>query len=181
MNPKGYGHITEKEWLEDFRDFVSSESTSVPEKLSQKILHSVHRSLNPSAWGVFFKLLGLHSIVGTLSLAICNQFGMSPFNTEISLSEYFMRFGHSACMFLCGFLFLSLTVLSVRAVFRAEEFRVLKKNVWLQIPFLSLLSIAVFLGLGEGILFSIAAYWFVGAVLGGLLSTLIGGRLAHAL
>ena len=105
MNPR----ITEKEWLEDFKDFVTAKEVAVPEDVSKRILNYIHRDLNPSSWLVFLKLLGIHSIVGTLSLAMCDQFGMNPFNTSFSLSQYFMRFGYSFCMVLCGGLFLGLT------------------------------------------------------------------------
>lgn len=180
MTPRFPRQITEKEWIEDFRDFVSSNEVEVPETLSKRVLQYVHRALHPSPTLIFAKLLGIHAVVGTLSLALCDQFGMSPFNSGISLSEYFMRFGHSACMFLCGFLFLSLTVLFVALLFRPEEFKAFKRNVWLQVPSLAFLSIAVFFGLGTGMVFSIAVLWFVGAVLGGVLSVFAAQRFAYA-
>lgn len=169
MNSK----ITEREWLEDFSDFVSSEGASVPDNVSQNILSYVHRELNPSAWYVFAKLMGIHSVVGTLSLSICEQFGMSPFSTGISLAEYFMRFGHSVCMALCGFLFVGLSVAIAFFMLKPEEFSVLKKNSWIQIPSISLLSLAIFIGFGAEIVFGIGFLWFIGAMLGGFTPILV--------
>lgn len=163
MKPK----ITEKEWLEDFKDFVDFEEASVPEEVSKNILKKVHKDLNPSAWWIFSKLFGIHVVVGTLSLAICNQFGLSPFHTEFSLSEYFMKFGHSTCMFLCGVLFISLTVLLGRIVFSQDEFRVLSKNAALQIFGLSVFSLVAFTAFGAEIALSIGFLWLAGALLGG--------------
>lgn len=170
--------ITENEWLEDFKDFVEAKDASVPEDVSKKILSYVHRALNPSAWVVFLKLLSIHAVVGTLSLGVCNQFGMSPFHTGFSLSEYFMKFGHSVCMTLCGFLFLGLTVSFSKIVLRPEEFIVLKRNTFVQVFFLSLASIVAFLAFGAELVFGALALWLVGALLGGLATIqLIGPRI----
>jgi len=160
--------FTEKEWLEDFREFVRSEGTPVPRGISDSILAQVRQDLNPSAWLVFAKLFGVHVLVGTLSLAICNQFGITPFQTGFSLSDYFMKFGHSTCMFLCGVLFLSLSLLICRSIVFPEELRVLRKNVWLQVFGLSMISLGIFAALGAQITLAIGVLWLAGAMLGGI-------------
>lgn len=164
MTPK----ITEKEWLEDFKDFVSSEGTPVPTDLSEKILKRIRADLNPSAWTVFLKLLGIHSVGGTLSLAVCDQFGLNPFKTDFSLSEYFMKFGHSTCMILCGVLFIGVTIGLCRMVLSPDEFRVLAKNAPLQVFGLSVLSLVAFIAFGAEIVLSIGVLWFIGAMIGGV-------------
>jgi len=171
MNPR----ITEKEWLEDFKDFVGTKEAAVPKEVSDKILNRIHRELNPSAWIVFLKLLGIHSVVGTLSLAVCDQFGINPFNTSLSLSQYFMRFGHNTCMVLCGFLFLGLTGIFCQLVLRQEELSVLKKNVLIQVFFLSVLSLVSFIAFGSEIVIGTFALWLIGALLGGVASIRIVG------
>ena len=159
--------ISEREWLEDFQEFIQGDGAPVPPGVARTVLAQVQRDLNPSFWLVFAKLLGIHSVVGTLSLGLCNQFGMSPFQTGFSLSEYFMKFGHSTCMFLCGVIFLGLSVLLCRAAIRIDELRVLQRNVWLQIPVLSMISLGAFAALGAEISLVIGALWFLGAMLGG--------------
>jgi hypothetical protein len=160
--------ITEKEWVEDFQEFVKSEGPPVPEGIAKEVLGQVRRDLNPSGWIVFAKLLGIHSVIGTLSLAICNQFGVSPFHSGFSLSEYFMTFGHSACMFFCGTLFLSLSMLLFRALIRPEEFRVLRRNASLQVMALGAISLGIFAMVGAEFTVAIGALWFAGAMLGGV-------------
>lgn len=155
------------EWIEDFQEFVQSEGTPVPENISKAIFDRVHRDLNPSAWLLFAKLLGVHSVVGTLSLAICNQFGINPFQTNFSLSDYFMKFGHSTCMLLCGVLFVGSSILLSRMLIRPEEIRVLRKNAWLEVFGLSMISLGVFAALGAEITLAVGILWFVGAMLGG--------------
>ena len=157
---------------DDFRDFMKSDCMP-PVDLSEKILAVVRKDLNPSAWSVFAKLLGTHAVVGTLSLSICDQFGMNPFSSGFSLSEYFMRFGHSICMTLCGFLFLSLSIFFAWIYLRPEEMKVLWRNSWLQLPSLALLSLVAFALFGGEILLSIGVLWFLGAVTGGFVSTFL--------
>lgn len=160
--------ISEKEWVQDFQDFVNSEGGPIPEEISQKILRRIRADLNPSAWIVFAKMLGVHTVVGTLSLGICDQFGLSPFRTGFSLSNYFMSLGHSTCMVLCGFLFIGLSILLAGLVLRKEEVRVLAKNAPLQVFGLGVLSLAAFIGFGAQFVLGIAALWLVGAMIGGI-------------
>jgi len=163
MSPK----FTEKEWLEDFREFVETKGEKVSDDLSQRILARVRKDLNPSSLLVFSKLLGVHAVVGTLSLAVCDQFGVRPFNWNFSLAEYFMKFGHSACMVFCGFLFLGLTSFFAWHFLKPEEFLVLKKNVVIQVFFLSVLSAVAFLAFGAQLMMSALLFWMFGALLGG--------------
>lgn len=173
MTPKYKSKFSEKEWLEDFNDFVSHSEVKVPEALSRRILNYVHRELHPSSWMVFGKLVAVHSLVGTLSLSICDQFGMSPFKSGFSLSEYFMRFGHSFCMTICGFLFLSLSIFFAWVWLRTEELKTLWKNAWIQIPSIALLSLAAFTAFGAEVVLGIAALWFLGALVGGILTAFL--------
>lgn len=175
MNSK----YNEKEWAKDFKDFVENEAP-IPESVSRNILNKINKAVNPSPWAVFAKLLGIHSIIGTLSLSICSQFGMSLFNSDISLSDYFMKVGHSTCMVLCGFLFISLSVLAAWTLLSREEFLVIRKNAFIQIFSLSLLSLIAFIGFGAEIFFGIGALWTIGAMIGGLGPILIlPGRWSH--
>lgn len=160
--------ISEKEWINDFQEFVKSEGSAVPEEVTNAILSKVRKDLNPSAWIVFSKLLGIHLVVGTLSLGICNQFGLNPFQTNFSLSDYFMKFGNSTCMFLCGVIFLSLTISLSRFLLWPEEFRIVKKTAGLQIFALSMISLGIFAAVGAELVFSFTLLWLAGSMLGGL-------------
>lgn len=165
--------FTEKDWLEDFKDFVQADGTSVPKEVSDKILKRVHYDLNPSAWIVFSKIFGIHLIVGTLSLAVCNQFGLNPFRTSFSLSDYFMKFGHSMCMVFCGVLFIGLTIMLGQLFLRREELLVLSRNAPLQVFGLSVFSIVAFVGFGAEVVLGIGILWFIGAMVGGVVATKI--------
>jgi hypothetical protein len=88
-----------KNWLKEYEQFLNVDEARVPAPLKQSVLASIHSLLHPSAWLVFAKVLGIHLIVGFLSLSICHQFDMNPFGTDRSLADWFMSsWGHSACM-----------------------------------------------------------------------------------
>ena len=158
---------TEKAWLDEFQEFTRGDTVTVPKEAEHAIFARVRRDLNPSARKVFGKLFGLHAVVGTFSLAICNQFGLNPFHTNFTLSDYFMTFGHSACMFLCGLLFLSGSVLLACFVLGREEARVFRRSAGLQVFGLSMLSLGVFMAAGAQLALSIALLWLLGAMIGG--------------
>lgn len=166
-------NISEKEWLEDFKEFVSAKGEPAPKEISALILKRIHASLNPSAWLVFTKMFSIHVVVGTISLSICNQFGLNPFKTNFSLSEYFMKFGHSTCMVLCGILFIGLSIALGRRLLSREEFVVLARNAPLQVFGLSVFSLVIFMAFGAQIIIGIGALWFLGAMLGGVLTAKI--------
>lgn len=173
--------LSEKEWMNDFKEFMECEGTNVPHELSQKVLTRIHSQMNPSSWLVFFKILGIHSIVGTLSLGICSQFGMNPFNTEFSLMDYFMKYGHTVCMALCGFVFISLSILIALLVLSSDETRVFKKNSYIHIFSLSLLSLVGFAAFGADIVLSFGLLWLIGGILGGLTPILLAQLKYNAL
>lgn len=162
---------TETEWLKDFNEFMELDGVEPPNEASEKILAKTKKLMNPSSWLVFSKLLGVHAIFGTLSLAVCNQFGLNPFNTSLSLSDYFMTFGNSFCMTMCGVIFVSFSLIAAWFVLSKDEFAVLKKNYPIQVFSLSLISLATFVALGAQISLSIAILWVIGAFIGGAIPT----------
>jgi hypothetical protein len=160
--------MKEKILINDFNDFLQANAT-VPQNTEEGTLAKIKRVLTPSAQIVFAKLFGIHLLVGTLNLGICDQFGISPFNTGFSLSDYFMKLGDSACMCLCGFLFIGLSISLAAFLLTREEFMVLRKNFFIQVFVLSIFSLAVFLAFGANIAFTIALLWVVGAFIGAAL------------
>ncbi len=78
-------------WINDYNEFLEGDASHLqaPSSLYEKIRARIF----PNPWFVFSKVLGIHVVVGFLSLAICNQFGLNPFNTEQSLTDWFMKIG----------------------------------------------------------------------------------------
>lgn len=159
------------EWLNEFKEFVSYESTSVPKDLSERVLGQIETLLNPNPLLVFLKIFGIHLVVGYLSLAVCHQFGVNPFGTSYSLADVFMNWGgHSVCMVFCGVLFSSLSLLAAGYFLTIEEIQALKRTEFLQALSLGIISLGIFAAAGAELAFAFAGLWLLGALIGGFLS-----------
>lgn len=155
----------------DYQDFLDSE-TKVPEGLTQTVHKQIATLINPSTWTTFVKLFGVHLVIGMLSLAVCHQFGVNPFGTKNSLSEWFMNMGgHGFCMAACGFFFIGISILAAGYLFTIEELRVLKKNEFVQTLSLGLISLALLAAVGAELALGITLLWLLGGLAGGFLAT----------
>lgn len=161
-----------KQWMKEYSEFLENPEVEVPQDLSEKILGNIHQLLNPSAWIVFAKLLSIHTVVGFLSLGICHQFGMNPFGTNRSISDWFMEmWGHNVCMVGCGIIFVSFSIFAAGFFLTIEEIRALKRTEFLQTLSLGITSLIVFAVFGSGVALTIAGLWLFGAMIGGYLAT----------
>lgn len=164
--------LNQQDWLSEFDDFMKTEAPPVPSDLNQKVFQKAHQLLNPSAFSVFAKILGLHLLTGYMSLVICHQFDMNPFNTTFSLDQWFMTFtSHEVCMVLCGSLFVSATIIVAGSFMSVEEVKSLKKHNLLQNLSIGLISIGLFLAFGAQLVLSFTVLWLLGFVIGGVLTT----------
>lgn len=167
-----------KKWVSEYESFLQSESSTVPPEISAQVLNKMSVLLNPSAWLVFAKVLGIHMLVGFLSLGVCHQFGMNPFGTNQSLDSWFMAMlGHNGCMIACGILFTGAGVLTAGYFLNIEELRALKQTQFLQNLALGSFSLLVFVIFGAEIALTIAGLWFLGSIVGGILATQFAWKL----
>lgn len=153
--------------LQDFTEFVNSETIAV----STTVLKSLKKKLFPSPWIVFSKVLFLHMVVGFFSLAICNQFGLNPFQTNQSLTNWFMQISnHHVCMILCGFFFVATTYILAGAFLSLEEMESIRRVEKLQTAILVLISLAGFYFFGGQLVATFTFLWLIGATLGAWVS-----------
>lgn len=161
------------EWLKDYQDFIDADQTSVPKEVTEGIFSKIQNLLSPSAWLVFFKILGIHLVTGVISLSFCHQFGLNPFNTKYSLADWFMTVGgHHFCMLGCGILFVGSGVLAAGYFLTIEEIQALKRTEFLQNLSLGLISLGLFAAFGVEMILSIAGLWLLGALIGGFVATM---------
>jgi hypothetical protein len=164
--------VKNNEWLNDYQDFLSSDNVKVPSEVNVNVLSKMRQLINPSAWNVFFKLLGIHLVTGFLSLSICHQFGLNPFNTERSLADWFMKVGgHHFCMLGCGTLFVGVSILAAGYFLTLEEIKALKRTEFLQNLSIGLISLGLFTAFGVEFILSIAGLWLLGGLVGGFVAT----------
>jgi len=158
------------EWLKEFIQVPASAYLNL-----KKLLF-------PSPWIVFAKIVSLHATVGFLSLAICNQFGLNPFQTHQSLTTWFMKIaGHNFCMLLCGMFFMMTTYLLANLFLSFEEMESVKRYEWLQTALMGLASLAAFYFFGAELVGSLILLWSLGAFIGGFLSVEASYRLRQRL
>lgn len=160
-----------KEWLNDYNDFLSCECQP-PKNTSNQVLKSIGKLINPSPYGVFSKVLGIHAVIGALSLSICHQFGLNPFNTSGSLDGWFMTVGgHHLCMVFCGVISITLSLLGAGLFLTVEEVRAFRKTEILQFLTLGILTLGSFALLGAEVTIGLGGLWLLGLLLGGFATT----------
>ena len=160
------------EWLKDYQDFLDSENVQVPKEVHGSLMSKMHSLISPRAWIVFLKILTVHLVTGFLSLSVCHQFGLNPFNTNYSLADWFMSVGgHSVCMIGCGVTFVSISLFAAGYFLTIEEVIALKRNEFLQNISLGLISLGVFAAFGAQLAIGMAGLWLLGSLVGGFIAT----------
>ncbi|MBK9324256.1 MAG: hypothetical protein IPM97_15135 [Bdellovibrionaceae bacterium] len=155
-----------KTWLKEYTEFAESDSGNVT--VPPSLFENLRKRIFPNPWKVFAKMFAIHGVVGFLSLGICNQFGLNPFQTEYSLMNWFMKIaGHSFCMVFCGVLFMATSFLLANFFLSLEELESIKRHQWLQTSVIGLTSLAAFYFFGAELVATFAGLWILGALLGG--------------
>lgn len=154
------------EWLKEYMEFSQIDAGNA--EVTDGVYNNLRARLFPSPWLVFGKVVGVHAVVGYLSLAVCNQFGLNPFQTEQSLTGWFMKTaGHNICMLLCGVFFMMTTYLLANFLLTLEELESVRRHEWLQSSVIGLVSLAAFHFFGADLVATFALLWITGAVIGG--------------
>lgn len=161
------------EWLRDYEEFVNGDGPAVvPAELKERVFKKVQTLVNPSPVLVFLKLMVIHLGVGFLSLSICHQFGINPFNTEYSLADWFMEVGgYYTCMIGCGVSFVSISLFAAGYFLTIEEVNALRRTEFLQSLVLGLISLGIFVVFGTELVLSVALLWLMGSLIGGLFAS----------
>lgn len=173
--------VQNNEWLQEYAEFVKFDGAEIPAELNGRVISRVLKLINPNPLGVFFKILGVHLAVGLLSMSVCHQFGMNPFNTEVSLADWMMQVGgYQFCMIGCGVTFVSLSVLAAGYFLTLEEVNALKRTEFLQTLVLGMISLGLFAAFGAHLAIGVAGLWLLGAIVGGFAATQTVWRLKRA-
>lgn len=151
----------------EYREFMELAPVRPPSAVSERILQSVSRDLNPNAWKVFAKISLIHLSVGIVTLSLCPQFGVRVFGEGLGLMKYFLHLGTYGCMAACGAFFIGMSLLVGAFMLRPEELRKFRENQWLGLAAMILLSLGVFIMANAEILMGFAVAWFMGSFLGG--------------
>ncbi|MBK7959914.1 MAG: hypothetical protein IPK04_00995 [Bdellovibrionales bacterium] len=158
--------------MKEFAEFSQSPSAGIESSIAHShLFEGIKGRLFPNPWKVFGKIALIHGVVGFLSLGICNQFGLNPFNVSYSLADFFMKTaGHSFCMVACGVLFLATTYFFSNLFLTLEELESVRRYEWLQLGTLTLASLGGFYFLGAELVGVFVGFWLLGALIGGVIS-----------
>ena len=131
----------------EFIDFLKATESQTPKALSDSIKNHIQKDLSPSRIFVISKIFVVQFLAGLSTLSICSQFGLSFFGIE-GLWSFFQKFGDTACMALCGGLFIGSGASITMLVLRPEEIRVIWKDKWVLYLFFTLFYMGLFSLLG---------------------------------
>lgn len=154
----------------EFGEFMSVAEVAPPIALREAVLTHVSEALNPSSHQVFFKMLGVHTVVSLFSLSICSQFGIRFLQIYDAMDVMMSVVGHTYCMAFCGLLYFSMSALALSLLLKPEEIKVVRRHKELQMTVLVGVSLGVFLCLGAEVLFIPGALWLAGSLAGGIAS-----------
>lgn len=165
-----------KNWLTEFKEFLEIDAMryNAPKTFFTKI----KSRLFPNPWIVFGKITLVHAVFGLLSLSVCSQFGLNPFITIFSLSDWLLKVGGQAfCMHLCGIFFMVSTYTFSNLFLTFEQLQSVKRHKWLQTGVFGLASLAVFYFFGATLVVTFTILWLSGVLIGGVLSVELSYRL----
>lgn len=163
----------------EFKEFLEivPGSFKFPDEFSKKLINR----LFPNPWSVFGKVALVHVFFGLLSLGVCSQFDLNPFNTNFSLSNWFLQIGGDKfCMCLCGVFFMASTYCFSNLFLTLEELEAIKRQIGLQSGVLGLVSLAAFYFFGAQLVVTVTLLWLLGVLIGGVLSVELSYRLRQA-
>jgi len=166
----------EEQSVSDYAKFLTAQEISPPSHLTAKVFKDAEAIFSPSPFLVLGRLGLIVFIVGLLNLVLCPQFGVG-FARESGLFEFFMMFGHHACKAFCGAFFLGTGLFLSTIILKIEDLKVLRQHRFLQVSALSSIALVLFVAAGGSVYFTAAVYWFIGALLGGVICLEAGFKL----
>ena len=154
---------------EDFKLFINSWE-SPNSTIDNLVTSQIYKKLNPTHSLIWFKLVSVQAIVGTLTLLLCPQFNFSLTNNYKLFHFFHQQFGHYGCSFVCGLLFLGIGFFVASLILQKAEISKINQSRFLFPMSVSGLFIFIFFILGADVYLDAAIFWFAGSSFGALLS-----------
>lgn len=162
-----------EERRKEFEAFLNAKDVRPPAHLTESILSFVHRELNPSMWLVMSKFAVIQTIIGSISLLICSQFGVG----SGGLVHVFAGLGENICMALCGALFLGFGGVTAGFILKSPEVKLIRQTGYLPVLLMGVMALGIFFGFGAEIVLSLAFVWLLGGFVAGMLAIEATSRL----
>lgn len=146
----------------DFQDFVTGDGPS-PSARTHASLREALEAEAPRPAHTAAKLASVHVAASIVTLSACPQFGLRLFFEGHGLMHYFMGFGDSACWFLCGFFYLSVTALFSRMTLNPADWGLLRSRRRLWMPALLGLTMGSLIMLTREFSIEYGVMWLLGS------------------
>lgn len=148
---------------QDFSEFVKGPPETTPTHLLNNIQAQINSLENPGFKKVVSKLTGLHLFASGLTLSFCPQFGFNPFLDHHGITHYFMQWGETVCLFLCGAIYLGMSALVFRIFLSQQEWKKYRQHEFANLTALISLSLFFYSMTGPDFRALLAIAWTIGA------------------
>ena len=154
---------------QDYKNFLNSEDVAPPEELSNSILKRIQNDLKPSASVVFFKLLAIQGLIGTLTLLFCPQFGLSLTNNHELFHFFHRTFGELVCNAICGSIFIGSGAVFAGFLLKKSELSLAFHSFVLFSFLITGTALTILILFGAKLYLSAAVIWGAGAIVSELI------------
>jgi hypothetical protein len=159
----------------DFQSFMLEGGATPPTSSVKAVRTIVSNDLSPSPWRVLSRLMVIVASTGGVTLVFCPHMGLG-YGDMFGLMKYIMPLGDGVCQAICGSIFVGSGALLASMFLRPEELAVIRSYPSLQFAAVSAVVLGLFFCAGAATLSLLGFFWFVGAVIGGLVSFELGFR-----
>lgn len=153
----------------EFQKFLKSYEAP-RQDLDLRVLAEAHKQSAKERAAVVTKALLIHAGAGLATLAVCPQFGWSPFDAPERLPHLFMSYGVWACGLFCGAVFMGAGTFIKMLFMRPNELKTYQRKAWAYSSWFSALFLGTLMLLGldnaqESAYLSalFIAFWYAGA------------------
>jgi hypothetical protein len=154
-----------------FDDFSKLTPVDPPEDLARQIAYGTTKELQKNKISAIASVSLIHIVAGTFIIAICPQFDFQIIPNFAGLLTIFMKFGHNVCMFLCGSLFLSSSIVVSAFLLPQTYRRYLYSIRYYKITGLTVGSLVIFALISAVPITFSTILWVCGAILSGHLTS----------
>lgn len=155
--------------VEEFAETSALHQQAALARLEAKVIPVLTRDLRWQKWRIASSAIAIHLVMALFVVAVCPQLGWRVFDFN-GLQQMFMMFGHLACTFLCGLLFISASVTGFFILLPRHYFNYLHHIRYFEVINLVALSLGAAFLFGDLISVSHLLLWAMGGLMGGFLA-----------
>lgn len=167
--------------LNDYSDFVNAEPVAPRKETDTAVYRLVRGKRGRMAWPFSARFLSIQIVSGSMTLALCPQFGIGP-GSHNPLLHALHAFDHPLPYYLsCGMFFVLLGALLSALAADGGDLKVAGRALYPLFALYSVGAYALLVAFGSEAFLFASLFWILGAVLGNVIGFAAGMRLRRAL